>query len=158
MTALDLTRRADRLAAFRDMLVDGLADMADQLEGPDLADVREAARPWLRCLDRATGTEDTETIEGTIERLKALAVAAANRGPLLAVISTRLCSPTRPMAVHRHVPLGRGIAPGVVHPNRPQRGAGRVSKGEPPQSGGTDRRAGVPSAQIGRTTTPGGGD
>lgn len=35
-------------------------------------DVRDRARPWLMCLDRATGHEPTVTIDDTIAELRGI--------------------------------------------------------------------------------------
>jgi hypothetical protein len=56
-------------AAALELLLPAIAEICDIMRDVP-AEVRERARPWLMCLDRATGVEATVTIEDTIAELR----------------------------------------------------------------------------------------
>lgn len=72
-----LLARADRLDQIKRQLDDLASEAGELLTG--LGPIRERAKAWLACLDRATGAEPTTTIDDTIEEIRTEAEVAASR-------------------------------------------------------------------------------
>ncbi len=75
---------ADALEA----LLPAIAEICDIMRDAP-AEIRERARPWLSCLDRATGTESTVTIEDTIAELRAIGDVGADHRPGMRIRDSR---------------------------------------------------------------------
>lgn len=73
MTAVTMLARPmidnDALAGALENLLPALAEFQEIMQDAP-PEVRERARPWLTHLDRATGTEETATVEDTILDLR----------------------------------------------------------------------------------------